>query len=188
MAEQRVLVIGHSFVSRLTDYLRRSNNWPTRLDGCTVQLAGFRGATLHRLTSNLDNRLDHFRVIYVEIGSNDLCEPCSVDGFVSRLILFAHFLIRRGVSQVVIGEVVFRTERCRYRMGVSLRHYNMAVREANSRLSELCRGNRQLTFHRHRRLYNPNFICADGVHLTDDAMRIYWRSVRGALLHALRQP
>jgi len=127
MSRDTVLIVGHSFIRRLERHVRRSGG-ARRLDGYYIEFLGLPGADVGRLHGYIRRYQDlsRIRAVYLEIGSNDLSTLRPVDDVVDDIIRFAHYLIRYGVRRVVIGEILFRTERLRYWMPISVSQYNYA--------------------------------------------------------------
>lgn len=115
-----IVVIGHSFISRLNDYVDRViRQRPIRLDGMDVIFREFGGIGLPQLIQEraFIRHLFDIRVVYIEVGSNDFSHIISVTNFVNDLLRFAEDLSQSGYTEkVVIAEILYRTDRCRYRM------------------------------------------------------------------------
>ena len=181
------LVVGHSFVSRLQQYVEgphgRGKNW---LFGLPVRFAGFSGADIGRLWMQARRAdLRSVFVVHIEIGSNDLSTLRPVDDIVHDIMSFVQWLLHeRGVRRVVVGEILHRTDRARP-MAVSLPSYNRRVEEANRKLDVFCSRSNNVKFKRHSRLHGEDKISMDGVHLRREVQKQLWKNIRGNLLSML---
>lgn len=112
MAERRicsgdVLVLGHSFVRRLQDFLVREQ---VKVCGHKVKFCAIGGTQVSTLMEKLTMMdVANFCMIYVEIGSNDLCNQ-SGDIVALSICDLVTYLRRRGVAQIVFGQILFRTK------------------------------------------------------------------------------
>jgi len=80
----KAIVVGHSFVRRLGTYLCHGD---IGLQGHTVEFRGFPGSSMHsvrRLALGWD--LSKFCVVYVELGTDDLCGSRSAEADVRYLL------------------------------------------------------------------------------------------------------
>ena len=177
----KVLVLGHSFVRRLQTFL---GNDQIQLYGHRVTFCGIGGATVGTLRAKLSRmNVTDFCIVYVEIGTNDLCissgETVAAD--ISSLIAY---LRTHGITQVILGEILSRSKQ--WVRGPSLEEFAMQVRQVNTTMMAWTCQRRNVSFWKHRRLHSPGLLHRDGVHLNRRGMHLYWRSVRGALVKHLR--
>ena len=166
----RILIIGHSFVRRLRDWF---DGKEVEVCGHRVTFCGWGGATVKTLRDKLAGTdVANFCMVYVEIGSNDLCsEPGDI--VASSLWALVAYLRTHGAAQVIFGQVLFRTRR--WAGGPSVEQLNDRMRD--------WMGERKDTYYwRHWGLHNPRHLAHDGVHINARFMATYWRSVRGALI------
>ncbi|WAR01576.1 LOW QUALITY PROTEIN: DPOL-like protein, partial [Mya arenaria] len=99
---------------------------------------------------------------FVDIGSNDLCNPTATPSIVANAIIsFAQDLLSGGCKVVIISEILPR-------QGASV--YNQRVDDTNAQLEGFCSGAPQMIFWRHsRNNYNTRFltdyVAPDGIHV-----------------------
>jgi hypothetical protein len=101
---------------------------------------------------------------------------------------FANFLHHSlHCKVVIIGQLLWRDPSKSHRVD---QDYNNRVVAANTTLLNYCNNMEacpNVIFWRHHGFWQDlSFICDDGVHLNDDGMEKYFRSVRSAVLHAQR--
>ena len=117
------------------------------------------------------------------MGSNDLAAPrhsSAVHLADEILELAARLITHFHVGHVVIGLPI-----CRHGHGLDY-DYNVRVTQINQLLTSGVRHSERVSMWCHRQLINPRFICKDGVHLNVHGMVVYYSSLRGAILKALR--
>lgn len=172
----RVLIVGHSFVRRLGDFL----DWKeVEVRGHRVTFCGKGGATVATLRAKLDRmNVANFCMVYVEIGTNDLCSK-SGSIVASNVWALVAYLRTHGAAQVIFGEVLFRSKE--FRGGPSLEEFRERVEEVNRKMKEWMGEREDVVFWRHRRLHSLSLL-QDGVHFDHHGMQRYWRSVRGAII------
>ena len=174
----RALVVGHSFVKRLG---RMVGSGEKNVRGHDVEFWGFSGATIQRIRQYASRwDLSKFCIVYVELGTNDLCSSRSAEAVVQDLLDLVHLLQERGATKVVLGEILHR--RKMREGGPSVEIFRAKVNVVNSNLREralVIAGCRVWT---HDKVRSASLLAEDGVHLSDRGMTRYWKSVRGALL------
>jgi lysophospholipase L1-like esterase len=186
----RVVIVGHSFVSRLQAFVRnegQSNGMKNlRLDPDRYEISflGIPGAST-RGNRSLQPALQQIDAIHpdfvlIEIGSNDPCdenvEPRRLAGDIISLARFVS--VGYDTPCVVVGSILPR-------VGARWLAYNQRVAAANRYLSELIAAESGIHYWRHRgftcRSVNP--LAEDGVHPNAaHGMPKYVRSVRQAVL------
>jgi len=130
--------------------------------------------------------LDKYSIIILQVGSNDLSN-IAPSRFRRELMSFARFLQEKHcIQKIVLMEILHRVHTRKYRMKHTVRQYNQAVDAANGLLTTACRARAYMSFWQHRRLHLRRLVARDGVHLNEAAMPRYWRSVKGAILGAMR--
>jgi hypothetical protein len=151
-----------------------------------MDFRGYSGATLPKLKERTRSmEFGKFLIVYIEIGSNDFCtSKLSIESFVNDLLSFAETLIdNEGIQKIVIGELLYRVENCQNPMDMKI---DAKISNVNECINSRCQDNSKINFHTHRRLHGERFLSKDGVHIAPWAMPRYWRSVRGAVLKAIR--
>ena len=188
-----IVIVGHSFVRRLGDYLRRTYgqyfNMGLDFDRAFVTFLHQGGLTAAGARRNF---VDHIislgpDIVYIELGSNDLCHPrLSPQDVGDCLQDLANDLIQRGVHFVMLGQVVMRADRAIPR---ATRSYNTKVRHFNAYMTDLFAPGTPLParFWRHRGMTyaGRSILGPDGVHLNQLGHYRLFRSIRGALLFAI---
>ena len=195
-------VVGHSFVRRLGEFTlglhlhladrpahhERYNN--LRLDSEHVIYFGIGGAKLSGgkpFFKPLHDKLHqfHFKAIYLDLGSNDLCDPNSCpEKVASHIISAANFIISSySVNTIIVGQIIFRVNE-------PYPGYNLKVTDTNEWLRDkIARSpGQKIQFARLRGLLEPqsDIFLPDGVHLNAQGNKIYAQGVRGAFIRALR--
>lgn len=187
----RVLIMGHSFVSRFEDFCARTGRYDMGLSQCQIAYEGIGGATVesivHRAILADGSVVRRFRphLVVIQCGGNDLCDPkLSPETVGFRLtnmvdLLLAHFAVER----VVVCEVFSRLQP-RY---FSPSQYFSRRTIVNSYLSTVLETTDLTKFwlHKDRQLNQASAFCRDGVHLSDHGLERYFRSIRGAIFKAI---
>lgn len=185
----RVLIVGHSFIHRLESFQfqnRRSGWYNLGFDGTEIQVqfAGLGGGTLRPGPKSIQSErfMQVFHSyqpnsVFLQIGGNDLCREENVEKLARDIRSFAEFLlVAHNVSHVIVGQLLPR-----YSDGINPR-YNVKVIEANKQLTTLFKDRDNISFWKHRGLWkNTESLLTDKVHLNDDGMQIYAKSIRAAV-------
>ena len=165
----RVLVAGHSFVSRLERAMGLSTS------EFTTQLIGRSGGTINTLRKDLGANITKHRdlkpqLAYLEIGSNDLCSTGATPDRVAENIFdicrYLHF--GHGSHMIIVGEILIRHKRHHkyFPDQLTLTEYNVKVEETNKCLKALAELNASfMTFWHHKGFIAQSaFDRFDGVH------------------------
>jgi len=151
-----------------------------------IDFWGFPGATVRILRQKaLGWDLSKFCIVYVELGSNDLCGCQSAEAVCQNLLDLVRLLLSRGAPKVVVGEILYRGKM--REGGLTLETYNTKVSFANQKLREQALSIDNVRIWTHDRVRSANLLSHDGVHLNSRGMRHYWRSVKGAVLVSLHK-
>jgi hypothetical protein len=191
-----VVLLGHSFIRRLCAFMNkfagfknlRLNQWLINVvcrakGGLTIPRLIHERPDLFTFNFNGDSR----SIVYLQLGGNDLSSSSGVD-VAKEVFSFANFL-HHGLhcKVVIIGQLLWRDPSKSHRVD---QDYNNRVVAANTTLLNYCNNMEacpNVIFWRHHGFWQDlSFICDDGVHLNDDGMEKYFRSVRSAVLHAQR--
>ncbi|XP_062593187.1 uncharacterized protein LOC134254668 [Saccostrea cucullata] len=190
MAPIRVVIIGHSFIRRLQDFIaRNTENDNLRLYShlFDVQFLSEGGLTVDRMARG--PKFTTFdpppQIVFLQIGGNDLDNThLAAETLVRKIQSYVNYLVLGcGVRHVVIGQILRRNRRG---------DYNSRVVEANCCLKNWASSLDNITFHHHHGFWKDlSFLSADGVHIrcsrTDSSqMRKYLQSVKRAVLRASR--
>ena len=189
----KVLLVGHSYVYWLRSFVETtlpgSGFGDFVVDGspCDVAYNGVRGATVNTfLDADMFARIIAARphVVCLCLGGNDF--PASTPVMIALDIFrLARRLLASGVQCVCIGQVCrrLRWRNVTYAVGASL------VQELNYYLESFSRDTEGMFFWRHKRLWTsirPVFR-QDGIHFSDEGQYRLFRSMRGAIMVAVRR-
>ncbi|OWF43151.1 hypothetical protein KP79_PYT14829 [Mizuhopecten yessoensis] len=186
-----VLVLGHSFISRLEQYVRKDERcWNVGLRSDMINMTGFPGGT----TSNLINRLQRGdimagkRTVCLQIGGNCLSRPENTPDVVVRNIanLVGILETEYGVQCVVVSELFRRLKTRQHKKDVCVDIYNTRITQTNSLLRDVISQLPGCGFWTHgAHIWNEfELYGADGVHFKD--MKPYFKYMKGCVLLALR--
>ena len=133
-APTKVQLFGHSFVSRIKQFIREepSLKYDLGLQGNPlIQFSGYPGATIDRLREKLEVVSDFSPdILIILIGTNDIYDVnLTVDGIVDRLCdMVAYSLHFLQVPKVVVGQILHRcTPSVRSRYPVDREWFNDRV-------------------------------------------------------------
>lgn len=192
--EMNVLFAGHSFIRRLRDYIAlKPMNLPI-VDQSFCCQGGWKLPALRSAMLNLPNAQLVDRIIYIDIGTNDLSSSTlnlTPSQLADYLVDFATQLLSRGARCVILGEVLPRFGPALGMMGIPGPVFTNAVNEFNTQLRTNCHHIGRVTVWGHTRIFSvslnpltlPDTYAPDGVHLSDIGMKRYSKSIRGALWH-----
>lgn len=180
MRRPRAMVIGHSIVRRLDEWMWESGETMEFRD-LAVRLHGVGGSNIRGCCSDL-SQVSSFipGTIYLQIGGNDLTLTSTpqeivrmMDNLVGQLLGFHH------VNRVIIGSILFR-EKPR---GMSMTKYDRRKKKVNKILAAKY-GNfhpsKTVSVFTHRSCRDEYFM-DDGVHLNDWGNVWLFQSIRSSL-------
>lgn len=191
--KRTVCLLGHSFQTRLTRYMRNSagnDNLRLATSDFHVYVRARPGLTLSRLSSI--RSLNTFRtapdICFLHIGENELASGnITPERLVTDLVSFAEYLRDGvGVKIVVIGQLLRRQP------WKAVDGYNEGVKTLNSLMEERLANANNIHFWKHRGFWGSlDFLARDGVHLKDTVtdhkyMNKYLQSIKSAILHFSR--
>ena len=178
-----VAVIGDSFVNRLRNDRATDRNLdlPHQIN---VRWYTQGGLTIARMDSTFDCIARDFQQIAIlQIGSNDLCQQSSkvfIDNLCTRIIPRLKDL---GCKVIVLCQL-FHRRPGKYTIGVDLQSYNRRIEEANAAMASLNLHN--IIFWEHTSVLRSGsshkMWNTDGVHLSNEGLPFFRRSIRGAIL------
>jgi lysophospholipase L1-like esterase len=187
MSNVRVLILGHSFVRRLREFITQHDpeyDLTLGLEHITVRWHGVGGRTIAKLNAFDLTVVEDFKpdIVFLQIGSNDLTQRnMSHISVGSRLEEFVRQLHdEQGVKIIIVGQTIQRAYPVSFNAKVSLlARYMKTVLEPLS----------YTIYWSHRGFWRPRgpFLSFDGVHLNREGQHKFYRSVRGAVLRAVRQ-
>ena len=187
---RRVMVVGHSLISRLGQYASASTDRHSfGLTFDDVKFFGIPGGSVFDITKKITTNLQCFTpdVVCCQIGGNDLSHPgAKVEVVVDRIgVTVNDFLRNVHVKHVSVCELFVRAKTRAFKGDVSIDVYNDRVRKVNSLLqAELCSD--EVTFWSHsREIWDVRQLYAqDGVHFTNN--KPFYRSMKGCVIQALK--
>ncbi|KAH3701603.1 hypothetical protein DPMN_076592 [Dreissena polymorpha] len=192
-------LFGHSFVSRLKDFIRHKDELNYRLGlqlGTMVQFNGFPGARARSLIGKMDFVADYSpEILVLLVGTNDLYEDVSVESIEEQICDIVYEAISNiKVAKVIVCQVLHRCEpKIRTRFPVDLHWFNARVDKLNASLDTTLKSrfpNRAFLW-RMKGFWSPetknkNFA-SDGCHLSDDGQFKLLSNIRAAIIAAHRQ-
>ena len=198
-----VLIMGHSFVVRLQQFMGihygPQHNMGLSCKTATVQFHGVGGRTVKKFEDNDLIVINKCRpdILYLELGTNDLSlpdsDPESVGSQISSLVWKCK---ANGAKFVIVGQTIPRekpgnvyyaqrypidSEKFRYDCVMMNEHLCHALDPENIP---------DAMYWRHIGFWNNTAQVVrwdDGVHLTEWGNQCYYKSIRGALVHAIRK-
>lgn len=184
-----ILLLGHSFVKRLTAFaLQRGCHNMALHTNNEVFFHGIGGLSFPGLSAEIDMvRSLGPKVVFIDIGSNDLSGGADPAALAHSVFNFAkHLTTHQGVSVVIVSQVFFRNaKQCRYPTPAD---FNDRVTVYNMTLAGLSKEHQQILFWKHKGIwYNWPSYLVDGVHFTQEGLRKYYNSVRGALVAGVKR-
>ena len=186
MAKQRVLIIGHSFVHRLQAFVqkRRHTECLSSLhSNAVVIFHGIGGRTISKFREYDFDVVQEIApdIIILELGSNDLVKlpPQTVGSELESLVQDLHNIF--SIKFVVVGQVLRRYTKDSV-------DFNCKVGKLHQYLKVVLERLPYCYYWRHRGFWNSNqnLYLSDGVHLNSLGNYKFMRSIRGAILKALK--
>lgn len=187
MSNFRVLILGHSFVKRLREFISKKDpeyDLALGLEGVTVRWHGVGGRTVAKLRAFDLAIVAEFKpdIVFIQIGTNDLTQrnmsPLTVGSAIEELVTLLHNEF--GVRRVLVGQTLQRAYPLHFNSQVSLlARYLKTVLEPIS----------YATYWSHHGFWKPRapYLAGDGVHLNEEGQHKFYRSIRGAVLGSVRQ-
>ena len=192
----KVLLTGHSFLKRLESYDKSYKTLQLKADDFDLTFSAVGGDNLVLLRDRLGKVIPTQKslkpnIVYIEIGSNDLCSVNNSPDIVAKKIMditrYLHY--GHGVQKVIIGQILQRLRRHQtyFSRCLSLAAYNKKVQETNEILQKLALSQKDfMLFWKHKGFTSPqvNVFGQDGVHPSIPIGMIkYTCSVRHAVVH-----
>ena len=184
MEQPRVLILGHSFIRRLRDFIiRNSPTYNLNLNintPVTIHWHGVGGRTIDKVRRFDLTEVERFKpdVVILQIGTNDLTRrrssPASVGSAIEDLVCLLHN--EYGVCLVCVGQTVKR-----HPVGA----FNANVQILAQYLQGVLEPLPFAIYWTHRGFWRASrsYLSYDGVHLNTEGQHKLYRSVRGAVLH-----
>lgn len=189
----KVLIIGHSFISRLERLLGQSELFPVdfNLAQCEIRCYGISGGRAESLLrdQDLQNCIFSFKpvVILLQLGGNDICYSSARPEKVACSIAELTEMLGKFES-LQVGVVCELFNRLRPR-NIPPQLYEERRKIIKNMLPMLLGdlNYKKILFWRHLRLMNSplHVLGSDGVHLFAVGHKKFYRSIRLAIMHAL---
>ena len=188
------ILVGHSYIARLDAARILHPDIPCdfNLKGCSISFIAKSGArinTIHNLTETISRHQPHF--IFFQIGGNDIQAHMHNGIYIGNSVvdLAKHILRSTSCQKLYIGELIFRFKGKYIKSVAEQDAYNKEVHAANCEIKSQLRDYNDIIFwpckgvKRDRQLVMHH----DGCHLSErNGMFKYYKSVRGAIVHALK--
>ena len=187
----RVLILGHSFISRLANDIFVKPYLDSNFDlmQCDIHCYGIGGASVktffdkQEVCAEIVNFKPH--IIILQVGGNDLCfEDLKPETLACQIIDSMEELHSKyEIKQIFVCELFIRSNPRNISYGV----YEHKRKIVNQMLKDMLSDKPYLNFWKHLRLMNSplHILSGDGVHLNDIGSKKFYRSLRLAVLHAL---
>ena len=198
MSCPRIQIFGHSYVRRLKDYIKQSDNLTFSLNlqqPTLVQYSGFPGASVDRLQQNLDVIQDFQpNLVILIIGTNDLCSPTTTpEQLAADIAKLANNIICIGVSRVLVLPILYRQSSQRpSRYHVDIPWFNERVHQVNGKLADAMKHIERARMWKIKGFWSDeaqtSAFAADGVHLSDEGNRKLYNNIRMAVVSMLNSP
>lgn len=180
-----VAIVGHSFVRRMGEFVADQHLYNLRIRSTNVEFFGVGGARIRPFIPICERWIARrrFDVIFIQLGSNDLCDPASnPEQVATHIISLANYLIFGDTARrVVVGNIHFRVIQPYPGHNAKVHSTNNLLRRKISHLSQVD--------YAHLRGFShplPDYYLSDGVHLSTAGNHRYFKGMRGAILRALR--
>ncbi|CAC5405857.1 unnamed protein product [Mytilus coruscus] len=193
----RVLILGHSFIKRL--FMKIIHTWDSKLvqnlnvreAGVRTRFLGFPGGNISRLLKDEHHRIRREilkyppDIVVLQIGGNDLdCEKFNLHVYISNVVSFINILQGTyGEKKVVVCEIFGRLS---LRIPTHVYHYGKQFIDQYFYLQFENHPTVNFWFHRSRLVAQDKLFLSDGVHLNVEGTRRFFRSLRGAVLNAIK--
>lgn len=177
----RALVLGHSFIRRLRDWMR-VNGRVMRHGNLDVHLHGVEGRTVPRvyhLDMQLVERISP-DVILLQLGGNDINDTTSASDVLVKLKRLISVLGEKHPDSITIVASIFCRRRHR---GLSSRSYGRKKKRVNKFLLKefgAFEQGKKVFFFSHT-FFKEKHFDRDGVHLNDNGNRCLYHSIFSAL-------
>ena len=197
--QTKVCVIGHSFISRLQQYMYMTPHSQSRgqpnfglnqINSSFLCKGGWHVSNVYTYLTCLNSP----KVIFLQLGENDI--PSFTQGFKSVLAV-AETLIHlaqacqraTNADKVIIGRLFFRNINQYFLPTTAhVQDYNRKVKMINSYLRVMVPETQHIHYWSHRGAEDMSFLSPDGTHLNPQGTKKLYNSIRGAILHSLSHP
>ncbi len=189
------ILVGHSYIARLDAARILHPDIPSdfNVKGCSISFIAKGGAridTIRNLTQTIARRQPH--CIFLQIGGNDIQANMHNGIYIGNSVvdLAKHLLRSTSCQKIYIGEMIFRFKGKYIKSVFEQEAYNKEVHAANCEIKSQLRGYNDIIFWPCKGVKRDKQLVMhhDGVHLSErNGMFKYYKSVRGAIVHALKR-
>lgn len=189
----KIFFLGHSFVRRLEDFMVENGkrNFLLPLEGYDIKFKARGGMKACHLNLRMNLKLVSRHkpdIVFIDVGTNDL-DSClqHPKPLANQVLSSCTYLVKsHSVKHVVILHVLPRTYKGKYPCNNPL--FNHQANEYNQAImagikTSTPHGQRRIHFWCHKGLsHNPTQYIEDGVHLNNQGMIKYYKSLRRAII------
>ena len=184
MSVLRVLILGHSFIRRLREYIRRNADLDANLhilEGIELKWHGVGGRTVLKTVQFDLTVVEKFMpdIVILQLGTNDLSHlpAVNVGSAIEDLTRSLHDLL--NVKCVCVCQTIYRTGTPTFNKNVIL---------LNQYLKVVLEPIPYAMFWSHKGFWRAktNFMAREGIHLNGLGQYKLYRSLRGAVLRCLQ--
>ena len=188
MDERSILIMGHSFIRRLRDFIAKNpTDYYLNLglnDRVSVHWHGVGGRTVKKLTTFDLNIVRQVQpdIVFLQIGTNDLTvkgmTPLTVGSAIEDLVRLLHDSY--GVQLVYVGQTIKRRP---------IGDFNNKVHLLAQYLKTVLEPIPYAIYWSHRGFWRNAscYLSYDGVHLNGEGQHKFYRSIRGAVINSLKR-
>ena len=183
----RVTVLGHSFVRRAHKFTqdKQIDNLYLPPEHFTLQMLGQGGANWSDLMDMFERCSSEPELVIIDIGTNDLAgvtQLYQAHQVVVNVFQVARTLISRGVSRVIVLQVLPRSSAGRYADPL-FSNYAHAYNDCMKMLIYQSKSSVPIFFWYHSGMsYKADPFLSDGLHLNEAGNYKYIRSIKRAVL------
>ena len=188
MVGRRVLILGHSFIRRLRDFIeKRPTDYDLNFglkDSLSVHWQGVGGRTVPKLVKFDLNVVRQVQpdIVFLQVGTNDLTvkgmTPLTVGSAIEDLVRLLHDSY--GVKLVCVGQTIKRRP---------VSNFNNKVQLLAQYLKTVLEPIPYAIYWSHRGFWRNAscYLSYDGVHLNGEGHHKLYKSIRGAIIHSLKR-
>ena len=185
MSVTRVLILGHSFIRRLREYIGRNVDLDANLhilEGIELKWHGVGGRTVHKTVQFDLTVVEKFMpdIVVLQLGTNDLSHLPAVNvGSAIEDLTLLPLHDSLNVKCVCVCQTIYRTGAPTFNKNVIL---------LNQYLKVVLEPIPYAMFWSHKGFWRAktNFMARDGIHLNRLGQYKLYRSLRGAVLRCLQ--
>ena len=188
MGQPRVLILGHTFIRRLRDFIVKNvSDYHLNLNltgSVAVQWHGVGGRTIAKFRQFDLGEVLRFRpdILFLQIGTNDLAQrgmsPLTVGSAVEDFVRLLHD--EYGVCLICVGQTIRR-----HLVGNFNNNVQLLVQYLKTVLEPLPFA----IYWTHRGFWraSSSYLSYDGVHLNREGQHNFFKSIKGAVMQCLNR-